>query len=246
MTPIGSWSVEENRTPFRLLLLPEEVARSAQQGLCAGCKVLDAAVDTHFNEPRIPGYKKSVQCSREGSMIVIFEGLGEGVVHICPQEHVVPSAFPLALATSSQANYSERPTSLAGTSLCTGTYTGHHELQIDIQDMNPKKPRWFWSPDVSTRRRPVSEEPLSDDFLLTINQWVELCDSFHPKCHPRCTALLPHQMVNAIPDRLLDIRSAGTNSVKLILTHGKEIDYMALSYCWGTGPIVKTTSQTSR
>lgn len=68
--------------------------------------------------------------------------------------------------------------------------------------------------------------------LQVLKYWLRTCQRSHPECSiPQAT----------LPSRVLQIHGQGAERVSLRLSNGKRRPYTALSHCWGSGSVPKTT-----
>ena len=85
----------------------------------------------------------------------------------------------------------------------------------------------------------LNVNPLSSEVLSDIKAWFTTCATNHPECGPASTS-------SRLPTRVLDV-GFGTqaNTTRLKETEINEQGaYVALSHCWGTSTILKTTNET--
>lgn len=71
------------------------------------------------------------------------------------------------------------------------------------------------------------------DTITLIRDWLQTCDSKHPKC------LIPSESV--LPTRVLEVSN---RRLKLVETHGAIAPYFTLSHCWGKETITQLTTKT--
>lgn len=81
-----------------------------------------------------------------------------------------------------------------------------------------------------------SFRPLSEERLSLAIRWFEECRSGHG-CHPANAGFVPRRLIY-VGDPFLPLRLVETGSG----LQGAEIKYAALSYCWGTGGGIFTTT----
>ncbi|KAK1633241.1 heterokaryon incompatibility protein [Colletotrichum phormii] len=79
--------------------------------------------------------------------------------------------------------------------------------------------------------RPI--KPPSEQINL-VKDWVRECDEKH-SCHSGPTTL---------PTRVVDVGVEGVKEPQLTITNGEAGRYMTLSHCWGSHPVIRTTSET--
>ncbi|KAL0938039.1 heterokaryon incompatibility protein [Colletotrichum truncatum] len=73
------------------------------------------------------------------------------------------------------------------------------------------------------------------EHLGLLQKWVSDCDENHPGCH---------RGLNQLPTRVVDVGADEGRDPRLIETFGRFDRYMTLSHCWGTHPIIRTTTDT--
>ncbi|PMD22332.1 HET-domain-containing protein [Hyaloscypha hepaticicola] len=84
---------------------------------------------------------------------------------------------------------------------------------------------------------PPASSPASSNCLACIKDWLDSCDADHEDCKP--DALSPFQK----PRRLLRLEKGEVDPVvTLVDAQGIDSTYTALSHCWGSTNIPKTTS----
>ncbi|KAL2070991.1 hypothetical protein VTL71DRAFT_14017 [Oculimacula yallundae] len=69
-----------------------------------------------------------------------------------------------------------------------------------------------------------------DEFFGMVQYWIDTCSTTHERC--RSTK-------KPLPSRVIDVGDDIT-APRLFITEGKYDDWMALSYCWGSAPPLKT------
>ncbi|RSL54108.1 hypothetical protein CEP54_010056 [Fusarium duplospermum] len=69
-------------------------------------------------------------------------------------------------------------------------------------------------------------EDLKELIQTEIWPWIQNCESQHEQCTSNAAVA---------PTRLIDVGLYGAETVKLIQTNQKALEYIALSYCWGKG-----------
>ncbi|KAF2808877.1 HET-domain-containing protein [Mytilinidion resinicola] len=88
------------------------------------------------------------------------------------------------------------------------------------------------SPAGSTEAADSEALPLDDQVALilsSVRTWIETCKADHPACGSSRKA------PTTLPTRVIDVGQANEiDSIRLIETDGKQGEYAALSYCWGT------------
>src|SRR5436190_9880944 len=72
-----------------------------------------------------------------------------------------------------------------------------------------------------------------DETFTMLNRWLSYCRENHPKCSKG--ALQP------LPTRVMDVKDDGSEP-SLLLTNGQLGQYIALSHCWGSSPLLSTTT----
>lgn len=60
---------------------------------------------------------------------------------------------------------------------------------------------------------------MSDQAIAKVNHWVDACVRTHSKCVPR---------KGPLPTRILDVGDEGSDTVKLVISNGREGQYIAL------------------
>ncbi|KAF5722936.1 hypothetical protein FMUND_2293 [Fusarium mundagurra] len=78
--------------------------------------------------------------------------------------------------------------------------------------------------------------------IASANRWIHSCSASHEKCGIQPEGLAP---IKTIPTRLIEVGSKdGAVSPKIVITnHSFDIEYLALSYAWGSGHhFAKTTA----
>ncbi|KAK1986953.1 heterokaryon incompatibility protein [Colletotrichum cereale] len=80
--------------------------------------------------------------------------------------------------------------------------------------------------------RPI--KPAREQISL-VNDWVKLCDTNHKSCRSEPSPL---------PTRVIDVGLDGHREPRLVITGGATGRYMTLSHCWGSHPVICTTSET--
>ena len=83
----------------------------------------------------------------------------------------------------------------------------------------------------------IDPNPVSEKSLGRIRGWIRQCDSEHDHCKK--------QEPRFMPTRLLDVGSAPSQSIRLVLSADSEDRYIALSHCWGASMPLITTSETT-
>ena len=83
-------------------------------------------------------------------------------------------------------------------------------------------------------RRVASRRPSSDEALQRVQRWYTTCVESHPKCQRSRVPL---------PARVLDLAQLSSSGlIFLYLSAGEVEPYATLSYCWGDGLPLKTTT----
>jgi Heterokaryon incompatibility protein (HET) len=68
-----------------------------------------------------------------------------------------------------------------------------------------------------------------------ISEWMKDCNEKHDKCI---------KTIGPLPTRVLDVGVVGDDQVKLHISRGESEPYLALSYCWGKEPFIRSTEAT--
>ncbi|KAK1573875.1 heterokaryon incompatibility protein [Colletotrichum navitas] len=68
-----------------------------------------------------------------------------------------------------------------------------------------------------------------------VSDWVKSCDRNHKGCHSDPCPL---------PTRVVDVGLDGHREPRLVVTGGAAGRYTTLSHCWGSHPVIRTTSRT--
>ncbi|KAG8665371.1 hypothetical protein FPOAC2_10449 [Fusarium poae] len=79
----------------------------------------------------------------------------------------------------------------------------------------------------------LSSSCREDEYKKLLNEWIESCNSSHPECTVK-DAKLPH--------RVLDVGGETNNQILLHISEGQIAPYVALSHCWGSSPVLQTTT----
>ncbi|KAH8687919.1 heterokaryon incompatibility protein-domain-containing protein [Tricladium varicosporioides] len=87
------------------------------------------------------------------------------------------------------------------------------------------------------RNRPPVVHLKSPAGIAGIQNWLQMCEKYHPQCHTPPTAVLPTRVIDVGP-------KDGSQVPKLILTNGAKGSWVALSHCWGKVHIITTTTET--
>ncbi|PVH71624.1 HET-domain-containing protein [Cadophora sp. DSE1049] len=98
-------------------------------------------------------------------------------------------------------------------------------------------------PDTIGPVKEVAEHSSSDSCFELAASWLKTCVDTHPSCRSDSSTL----QEQALPTRVIDVGSPGTQNPSLVETHGKKGHYVALSYCWGDPRfhnVLKTTAST--
>jgi hypothetical protein len=98
--------------------------------------------------------------------------------------------------------------------------------------------------DVKLLPEGVNSSTSSDNGWAQVESWIEICQRTHAKCRQRVGE--DSGLPNKYPTRLLDVGlgSVPEGPVRLIVTEDATPrgDYITLSHCWGTNPVVSLTS----
>ncbi|KAK5659383.1 hypothetical protein OQA88_1476 [Cercophora sp. LCS_1] len=87
--------------------------------------------------------------------------------------------------------------------------------------------------------RPFTDGSASLEAYALIRDWIDDCTATHSGCH--------QEPDTELPTRVLDVGGEQFSDVRLCIPrdHGVSVGrYAALSYCWGTVPCLKTTTDT--
>ncbi|KAI1056591.1 hypothetical protein LB507_001442 [Fusarium sp. FIESC RH6] len=81
----------------------------------------------------------------------------------------------------------------------------------------------------------VSLSGRREDHKVRINEWIESCNSTHQGCVVKDAKL---------PRRVLDLGAETNHRIYLHVSENEVAPYVALSHCWGKGPVLQTTTDT--
>ena len=91
--------------------------------------------------------------------------------------------------------------------------------------------------------REIESHAVCEANLSRLRKWLELCKRHHKMCS------LEHikQLVGTspMPKRLIDLGASNGSPTKpkIIHTRGRQEQYVALSYCWGSAHHLRTTNE---
>lgn len=71
------------------------------------------------------------------------------------------------------------------------------------------------------------------DSLHVLQEWIQHCMTTHPRCS---------NGVGILPLRVIDVGQPGMEHPFLYISQGESAAYMALSHCWGSTALLKTTT----
>lgn len=103
------------------------------------------------------------------------------------------------------------------------------------KDIEPNVPWVAYAWD-SGRLGPLKRDEVDwKAYLPVVRSWLDECSDLHEDC--------PRDQVAELPSRVLDVGPGdGSEEPKLFETNGGSERYMALSYCWGLGQALTTTT----
>lgn len=112
-----------------------------------------------------------------------------------------------------------------------------HRSSTSDKLVDSKPPPWFsWSDAPGQFLRPVHRTPTSDSSIMFIKTWLAKCTSYHHECRQEHY----NRRKRSVPHRLINVGSVEDPSLRLVNINPSEADddslqYVALSYCWGSG-----------
>jgi hypothetical protein len=71
------------------------------------------------------------------------------------------------------------------------------------------------------------------DSIHVLQEWIQQCRTTHPGCS---------NVVGILPLRVIDVGQPGTKHPFLYISQGESAAYTALSHCWGSTALLKTTT----
>jgi hypothetical protein len=76
-------------------------------------------------------------------------------------------------------------------------------------------------------------KPPEERFDL-LKEWIRKCSTEHSQCIA---------LASRLPTRVIDVGEAGTQEPVLKQAEGATAHYMTLSHCWGSKPLIRTTTE---
>jgi hypothetical protein len=81
------------------------------------------------------------------------------------------------------------------------------------------------------RSRPIPHDTRSDEYFLRARAWIAACESDHKDCI--------QDIEHRLSTRVVDVGDSERHP-SLLETNGRQGRWVALSYCWGEKPPLKT------
>ncbi|EMD01295.1 hypothetical protein BAUCODRAFT_29738 [Baudoinia panamericana UAMH 10762] len=112
-----------------------------------------------------------------------------------------------------------------------GTMRGRGTVELYIAPESSEEDR-----ETRGSLRPCNKDLAADGAALLLAQWLEACNNTHCECQPAAST-------KHIPKRLLYVGTEQQPALRLCCTNEVAEPYVVLSYCWGLGNDIRTTSE---